>query len=149
MGRSHVHRSRGQNFPGFPTARDEINKSQTPVSPAGLLTTQLIRILRNNVDLAMPALQLLDLYFCLWDCYIVKSAEKIYLDEEQQQIQESNEWLETENDALVQRCNAQKLMLWGRERVLHDLHAGVAAVLKASGERAYRVERPQKRSRAA
>ncbi|KAJ5128053.1 hypothetical protein N7448_008832 [Penicillium atrosanguineum] len=108
---------------------------ETPVRPAGLLTTQLIRILRDNVDLAMPALQLLDLYFCLWDCYIVKSAEKIYLDEEQQQMQESNEWLETENDVLVQRCNAQTLMLWGRECVLHDLHAGVAAVLNASRER--------------
>ncbi|KAJ5117613.1 hypothetical protein N7448_011245 [Penicillium atrosanguineum] len=107
---------------------------EIPVNPAGLLTTQLLRILRDNVDLAMPTLQLLDLYFCLWDCYIVKSAEKIYLDEEQQQMQESNEWLETENDVLVQRCNAQTLMLWGRERVLRDLHAGVAAVLKASGE---------------
>ncbi|KAJ6126413.1 hypothetical protein N7523_002025 [Penicillium sp. IBT 18751x] len=122
---------------------------ETPVSPAGLLTTQLIRILRDNVDLAMPALQLLDLYFCLWDCYIVKSAEKIYLDEEQQQIEESNEWLEAENDVLVQRCNAQTLMLWGRERVLHDLHAGVAAVLKASGEWTCHVERPQERSRVA
>lgn len=136
----------------FPTSRplgNETNKSQTPVSPAGLLTTQLIRILRDNVDLAMPALQLLDLYFCLWDCYIVKSAEKIYLDEEQQQIQESNEWLEAENDILMQRCNVQTLMLWGRERVLHDLHAGVAAVLKASGEWTCRVEKPQERSRVA
>ncbi|KAJ5148264.1 hypothetical protein N7526_001616 [Penicillium atrosanguineum] len=112
----------------FPTSRqpgNETNKSQTPVRPAGLLTTQLIRILRDNVDLAMPALQLLDLYFCLWDCYIVKSAEKIYLDEEQQQMQESNEWLETENDVLVQRCNAQTLMLWGREMDMNDpVHDG-------------------------
>ncbi|KAJ5117619.1 hypothetical protein N7448_011251 [Penicillium atrosanguineum] len=136
----------------FSTSRplgNETKKSQIPVNPAGLLTTQLLRILRDNVDLAMPTLQLLDLYFCLWDCYIVKSAEKIYLDEEQQQMQESNEWLETENDVLMQRCNAQTLMLWGHERVLHDLHAGVAAVLNASRERTCRVEKPQGRSRVA
>lgn len=92
----------------FPTSRQLVsktNKSQTPVSPAGFLTTQLIRILHDNMDLAMPALLLLDLYFCLWDCYIINPAEKIYLTEKQQQIQESNEWLQVENDVLIQRCN--------------------------------------------
>jgi hypothetical protein len=51
---------------------------------------QLIQILRNAA-FAMPALNLLDLYFCLWDCYVVKSAEKMHLDEGQQQLRESNE----------------------------------------------------------
>lgn len=66
---------------------------------------QLTLILRYNAALAMPALNLLDLFFCLWDCYVVKSAEKIELDEEQHQLRDSNEWLEGENDLLVQCCN--------------------------------------------
>lgn len=110
---------------------NEISSSiQTPANLAGLLTTQLINTLRNNVGRAMPTLSLLDLYFCLWDCYVVKSAEKIHLDEEQQQLRKSNEWLDGENDLLVQRCNEHALGLRVRERVFHDLHAGVVSVLK-------------------
>lgn len=57
----------------------------------------------------MPALNLLDLYFFLWGCYVFKSAEKIQLqlEEEQQRLHESNEWLEVERDLLIQRCNKQ------------------------------------------
>jgi hypothetical protein len=34
---------------------------------------------------ATPVLKLLDLYFCLWECYVAKSARKIRLEEEQRQ----------------------------------------------------------------
>ncbi|KAJ5651589.1 uncharacterized protein N7484_005312 [Penicillium longicatenatum] len=71
----------------------------------------------------MPIIRLLDFYFCLWDSYV--------------ELQESNEWLEVENDLLVQRCNEQALMMWSRERVLRELHAGIAVILKASGETAF------------
>lgn len=121
---------------------NDTNYSQAPVNPTGLLTTQLMQILHTQADLAMPALTLLDFYFCLWDCYVVKSADKIHLDEEQQELRESNEWLEVENDLLVQRCNEQALWLWSRERVLRELHAGVAAVLKASSETAFPTDMP-------
>lgn len=121
---------------------NDTNYSQAPVNPTGLLTTQLMQILRSQTDLAMPVLKLLDFYFCLWDCYVVKSADKIHLDEEQQELRESNEWLEVENDLLVQRCNEQALWLWSRERVLRQLHAGVAAVLKASSETTFRADMP-------
>ncbi|KAJ5982759.1 hypothetical protein N7451_012859 [Penicillium sp. IBT 35674x] len=102
------------------------------IHPADPLTTQLTQILHSQADLATPTLRLLDFYLCLWDCYVVKSADKIHLDEEQQELRESNEWLEVENDLLVQRCNEQALWMWSRERVLRELHTVVAAVLKAS-----------------
>lgn len=72
----------------------------------------------------------------------MKSADKIHLDEEQQGLQECQEWLEVENDLLVQRCNEQALLMWSRERVLRELHAGIAAVLKASGETAFPTDMP-------
>jgi len=96
-----------------------------------------MQVLHSQPDLAMPIIRILDFYFCLWDSYVVKSADKIHLDEEQQELRESNEWLEVENDLLVQRCNEQALLMWSRERVLRELHAGIAAVLKASGETAF------------
>jgi hypothetical protein len=101
-----------------------------------------MQILHNQAELAMPTLRLLDFYFCLWDSYVVKSADKIHLDEEQQELRESNEWLEVENDLLVQRCNEQALLMWSLERVLRELHAGIAAILKASGETAFPTDMP-------
>jgi uncharacterized membrane protein YqjE len=64
-----------------------------------------MELLRYNDALATPALKLLDLYFCLWECYIVKSAEKIRLEDKQRQLQESNEWLESDGDILLQLCD--------------------------------------------
>ena len=90
----------------------------------------------------MPALNLLDLYICLWDCYVLKSVQKIQLEEEQQQLRESNEWLEVESDLLIQRCNEQALVLWERKCALQGLHEGVVSVLKASNRRTYRIDRP-------
>ncbi|KAJ5982641.1 hypothetical protein N7451_012741 [Penicillium sp. IBT 35674x] len=109
-----------------------VNALKDPMHSAGPLTTQLRQVLHSQADLAMPIVKLLDFYFGLWDSYVVKSADKIHLDEEQQELQESNEWLEVENDLLVQRCNEQALWMWSRERVLRELHAGIAAVLKVS-----------------
>ncbi|KAJ5117341.1 hypothetical protein N7448_010973 [Penicillium atrosanguineum] len=84
---------------------------------------QLVQILRNNTGLAMPNLNPLDLHLCLWDYCIVKSAEKIHLDEEEQ-LREPYESLEVENNLFVQRYNEQVLLLRGREHVLRDLHIG-------------------------
>ncbi|KAJ5982016.1 hypothetical protein N7451_012116 [Penicillium sp. IBT 35674x] len=68
-----------------------VNALKDVIYPAGPLTTQLTQILHSQADLPTPALRLLDFYLCLWDCYVVKSADKIHLDEEQQELQESNE----------------------------------------------------------
>ncbi|CDM38470.1 unnamed protein product [Penicillium roqueforti FM164] len=33
-----------------------------------------MKVLNLNASRAIPVLKLLDLYFCLWECYVVKSA---------------------------------------------------------------------------
>ncbi|KAK4867812.1 hypothetical protein LT330_007471 [Penicillium expansum] len=43
----------------------------------GSLAAEFMKPLNYNDALATPALKMLDLYFCLWECYVVKSAEKI------------------------------------------------------------------------
>jgi hypothetical protein len=60
-----------------------------------------MKLLHYNDALATPALKLLDLYFSLWDCYVVKSAEKIRLEDEQRQLQGLNEWLSSDSDILL------------------------------------------------
>lgn len=77
----------------------------------------------------------------MWECYVVKYAEKIRLEEEQRQLRQSNEWLASENDLLLQRCNEQALVLWARGRAAHALHNGVVSVLHASDRRAYWIDR--------
>ncbi|KAI3182846.1 hypothetical protein DTO027I6_10108 [Penicillium roqueforti] len=62
-----------------------------PVRTRGTLTAEFIKVVNLNGSLATPVLKLLDLYFCLWECYVVKSAQKICLEEEQRQLQASNE----------------------------------------------------------
>ncbi|OQE66351.1 hypothetical protein PENNAL_c0189G10383 [Penicillium nalgiovense] len=52
-------------------------EAEVPVPTPGSLTAEFMKLLHHNDALATPALKLLDLYFCLWECYIVKSAEKI------------------------------------------------------------------------
>jgi len=42
-----------------------------------------MKLINYNDALATLALKLLDLYFCLWECYVLRSAEKIRLEEEQ------------------------------------------------------------------
>ncbi|KZN87718.1 hypothetical protein EN45_062790 [Penicillium chrysogenum] len=49
----------------------------------GTLTAEFMKLVNLNDSLATPVLKLLDLYFCLWECYVVKSAQKVRLQEEQ------------------------------------------------------------------
>jgi hypothetical protein len=81
-------------------------------------------------SLSRPALDLLDLFLCLWQCYVVRSAEKIRLEREQYQLWLSNDELKAENGDLLQRCNEQALVLWDRERAAHTVQAGVLSVLR-------------------
>ncbi|OQD78957.1 hypothetical protein PENANT_c070G11843 [Penicillium antarcticum] len=72
-----------------PSDSEEVQSSNgTIIEPKilvthGALTAEFIKLLRYNNTLATPALKLLDLYFCLWECYVVKSAEKMRLKNEQ------------------------------------------------------------------
>jgi hypothetical protein len=102
-----------------------------------------MKVVNLNDSLARPALKLLDLYFCLWECYVVKSAEKIRLEEEQRQLQTSNERLESDSDILLQLCNVQASILWDRKRAVQALCDGVVSALEASDLQAYSVDEPE------
>lgn len=106
----------------------------------GALTAEFINLLRYNDTLATPALKLLDLYFCLWECYVVKSAEKMRLENEQRQLQELNEWLASDSDILLQLYEEQKMVLWDRKRAVQVLCNGVVSALEASDPQAYHVD---------
>ncbi|KAI3062957.1 hypothetical protein CBS147339_9781 [Penicillium roqueforti] len=88
-----------------------IIKPEVLVRTPGSLTAEFMKLLHHNDALATPALKLLDLYFCLWECYVVKSAEEIRLKDEQRQLQWLNEWLASNSDILLQVCDKQTLIL--------------------------------------
>lgn len=96
-----------------------------------------MKLISYNDALVTPALKLLDLYFCLWECYVLKSAEKIRLEEEQGQLQESNEWLSSDSDTVLELCNEQALILWDRKQAVRALCNGVVSSLEASDTQAY------------
>ncbi|CAG8049935.1 unnamed protein product [Penicillium salamii] len=79
-----------QNHPRQ-SANGTIIDPEVPVYTPGSLAAEFMKFINYNDALATPAFKLLDLYFCLWKCYAVKSAEKIRLEKEQRQLQESNE----------------------------------------------------------
>lgn len=75
------------------------------------LTSDLTQILQKKPALASFAIDLLDLYLCLWECYMIKSAGKIRLEEEHRFLQGSNKWLVGENEKLQECYNNQELLL--------------------------------------
>ncbi|CAG8081807.1 unnamed protein product [Penicillium salamii] len=117
-------------------------EAEVPVHTPGSLAAEFIKLLNYNETLATPALKLLDLYFCLWEFYVVKSAEKMRLEDEQRQFQESNEWLASHGDMLLQLCDEQALILWDEKRAAQALCNGVVSTLQASNTQAYHVDRP-------
>jgi hypothetical protein len=102
-----------------------------------------MNVVSLNDSLATPVLKLLDLYFCLWECYVVKSAEKIRLEEEQRQLQASNDFLASDSDILLQLCNVQASVLWERKRAVQALCNGVVSAVEASDLQAYSVDEPK------
>jgi hypothetical protein len=83
------------------------------------------------------------LYFCLWECYVVKSAQKIRLEEEQRQLQASNDLLASDSDILLQLYNEQASVLWDRKQAVQALYNGVVSALEASDLQAYSVGEPE------
>ncbi|KZN93936.1 hypothetical protein EN45_041230 [Penicillium chrysogenum] len=114
-----------------------------PVRTRGTLTAEFTKVVDLNDSLAIPVLRLLDLYFCLWGCYVLKSAQKIRLEEEQRQLQASNDLLASDSDILLQLCNVQASILWDRKRAVQALCNGVVSALEASDLQAYSVDEPE------
>jgi hypothetical protein len=86
-----------------------------------------------------PTVSLLDWYLRLWNCYIVDSALKIRLEEEQGQLLRSIAWLTAERDILLQCCNDQALELFSRRKAVAALNDGIVEALKASEKHAYKM----------
>ncbi|CAG8103389.1 unnamed protein product [Penicillium salamii] len=117
-------------------------EAEVPVPTPGSLTAEFMKLLHYNDALATLALKLLDLYFCLWECYVVKSAEKIRLEDEQRQLQGLNEWLASDRDILLQLCDEQALVLRDQKRAVQALCRGVVSSLQASDPQAYHPDGP-------
>jgi hypothetical protein len=117
---------------------DNADSIQAPATSASL-TTEFEYILRHHSSLAAPIVDLLDLYLCMWKCYVVESALKIRLKEEQRLLQRSIESLTTECDVLRRCCNDQARELFGRGQTVTALNDGIVEVLKASEKRACRM----------
>ncbi|KAJ5378286.1 uncharacterized protein N7496_005695 [Penicillium cataractarum] len=116
----------------------DIQWKQLPTTSASL-STEFEYILRHHISLVAPIVSLLDWYLRLWNCYVVDSALKIQLEEEQGQLQRSIVWLTAECDVLLQCCNDQALDLFGSRQAAAALKDGIVEVLKASEKRAYKM----------
>ncbi|CAI7661406.1 unnamed protein product [Penicillium palitans] len=107
-------------------------KPEIPVRTQGSLAAEFTKLLHHDHTLATPSLRLLDLYFCLWECYLVKSAEKMRLEDEKRQLQDLNEWLASDSDILLQLCDELALILWVQKGAVQALCNGVFSSLQAS-----------------
>ncbi|CAG8134437.1 unnamed protein product [Penicillium nalgiovense] len=109
---------------------------ETKTIPAGAacsLTSNMSQMLQSHPYLKSSfAVDLLDLYLCLWECYTIKSADKIRLEEERRFLQDSNKWLVRENEKLQQYCNHQELLLWDHRQAFVSVHQGVLGTLQNS-----------------
>ena len=103
-----------------------------PTGAACSLTSNMSQILQSHPSLRSSAVDLLDLYLCLFECYTIKSAGKIRLEEERRFLQNSNEWLVRENEKLQQCCNHQELLLWDHRQAFVSVHQGVLGTLQNS-----------------
>ncbi|CAG8219014.1 unnamed protein product, partial [Penicillium nalgiovense] len=63
-----------------PPSNGTTTEHKVPVRTRGTLTSEIVKVVNLSDSLATPVLKLLDLYFCLWECYVVKSAQKIRLE---------------------------------------------------------------------
>ncbi|KAJ5559450.1 hypothetical protein N7513_001849 [Penicillium frequentans] len=126
---------------GTSTGTVDWNKYKpTAVAATHSLTEEMNQILQTSPSLASSAIELLDLYICLWECYVINSARKIRLEEEHRLLQDTNNWLLSENEQLRQVCNGHELLLWDRQQAFHALRQGVIGTLQSSERQACQIE---------
>ena len=82
--------------------------------------------------LVPAAMDLLDLYFCLWDSYVLNSARKIQLEKDYRLIFHSNAQLVDGNRMLKQVCDEQELLLWDRQQAFLGMNQGMLDALHSS-----------------
>lgn len=146
--------ARGTGKQGLPT--------QTKVSATGLwcrdvsddlqairrathssLTDEVKQVLHQLPPVTSSALELLDLYLLLWECYVTHSACKIRLEEEHRQLRDSNATLSKSNKLLHQACADRELLLWDRQQVFDLLQRGILNVLQISDRQPFHVSELQ------
>ncbi|KAJ5971758.1 uncharacterized protein N7479_001676 [Penicillium vulpinum] len=130
---------------GTPVSTKQVTNSSKQMPPGEIkttsmgaacsLTSDLTQILQKKPALASSTVDLLDLYLCLWECYMIKSAGKIRLEEERRFLQDSNQWLVGENEKLQECCNNQELLLWDRRQAFDSIHQGILGTLENSDRR--------------
>lgn len=96
-------------------------------------------MVHKNPALASTAIELVDLYLCLWECYVIKSAAKIRLEEERRLLRSSNDWLARENERLHEACTNQALLLWDRRQTLDSIQQGVFELLQSIDRCSYQM----------
>lgn len=100
------------------------------VTEAHLLTNEINQLLHADPALASQAIHLVELYQCLWDCYVMKCANKLRMQEERRLLQNSNAWLVGENEHLRQVCSFQQSLLWKHHQNFCSVHQGILGILQ-------------------
>ena len=95
------------------------------------LMEEIKRILDENPPLTSATMEFFDLYLFLWESYVIDSARKIRLEEEQRRLQAENGWLIHANNRLYQACADQELVLWDRQEAFDSVQDAVVRVLKS------------------
>lgn len=95
------------------------------------LVEEMKRILDDNPPFASKTMEFLDLYLCLWESYVIDSARKIRLEEEQRQLQAEKAWLIHANNRLYQACADRELVLWDRQEAFDTVQDAVVKVLRS------------------
>lgn len=109
---------------------DDLQEIRRPTHSS--LTDEVKQVLHQLPPLASSALELLDLYLLLWECYVTHSACKIRLEEEHRQLQDSNAALSKSNKLLHQTSVDRELLLWDRHQVFDSVQRGILNVLQSS-----------------
>ncbi|KAJ6033837.1 hypothetical protein N7444_011608 [Penicillium canescens] len=101
------------------------------VTEAHSLRNEIDQLLRADPALASQAIHLVELYQCLWDCYVMEYASKVRVEEERRVLQDSNARLVGENGHLQQVCNFQQSLLWKQHRNFCSVHQGILRILQS------------------
>ncbi|KAJ5157220.1 uncharacterized protein N7482_008320 [Penicillium canariense] len=111
---------------------------EVAAATAHSLTDEMRQIICKIPHYASTAIGLLDLYLCLWECYVIHSAHRIRLEEEHRLLHKFTTWLESEDQQRRQVCDNRETLLWDRRQAYLAVHQGVLEVLQSS-ERPCRV----------
>ena len=77
---------------------------------------QIKQLLELEEPTAAQGLNILDFYLAMWECYIMKSAQVVHLEDENRKLQSAHAWLICELDLLKQQFRETELILDDRKK---------------------------------